>query len=57
VTPFGAHLAFAGQAAIGADAAYVVRALALQGAWIAVLAGAAALVWRAGVARVVREGV
>jgi ABC-2 type transport system permease protein len=57
LTPFGAHLAFAGQAAIDAGPAYILRAVALQGTWIAVLALAAMLVWRGGVARVMREGV
>lgn len=57
LSPFGAHLAFAGQAVIGLSAADVWRALALQAFWLVALSLAAALVWRAGLAKTLRGGV
>src|SRR5260221_100010 len=56
-TPFAAHLAFAGQAVLAPSAAGFWRALAWQGAWLVGLAGLAALIWRAGVAKVMKGGV
>jgi ABC-2 type transport system permease protein len=56
LSPFGAHLAFAGQAAIGLGAADFWRALALQAFWLVALTAAAALVWRAGLAKTLKAG-
>ncbi|HEY1753273.1 MAG TPA: ABC-2 family transporter protein [Caulobacteraceae bacterium] len=56
-SPFGAHLAFAGQAVIGLTAGELCGALALQGFWLAALSAAAWLVWRAGLARALRQGI
>ena len=56
-SPFGAHLAFAGEASLAPSAAAFWRGLAAQGAWLAVLAAAAALIWRAGLARVTRGAI
>jgi ABC-2 type transport system permease protein len=55
-TPFAAHLAFAGQAVLTPSAAALWRALAWQGFWLAALAGLAVLMWRAGLAKVLKEG-
>lgn len=55
-TPFGAHLAFAGQMVLTPSVAAFWRGLALEIAWIAVLGAAATLVWRAGLARILRQG-
>jgi ABC-2 type transport system permease protein len=57
LSPFGAHLAFAGQAAIGRAPGEVWAALGLQAFWLAALAAAAALVWRAGLAKTLKSGV
>jgi ABC-2 type transport system permease protein len=53
-TPFAAHLAFAGQEMVAPSAADFWTALAAQGLWLALLALAASLVWRAGLAKVMR---
>ncbi|HVM98714.1 MAG TPA: ABC-2 family transporter protein [Caulobacteraceae bacterium] len=57
LSPFGAHLAFAGQAVIGLSADDFWRALTLQAFWLVALTGLAALVWRAGLAKTLRAGV
>jgi ABC-type uncharacterized transport system permease subunit len=57
LSPFGAHLAFAGQAVIGLSVSDFWRALALQAFWLVALTGLAALVWRAGLAKTLRAGV
>jgi ABC-2 type transport system permease protein len=56
-SPFGAHLAFAGQAALSPSAADFWRALGAQAFWLTALALAAALVWRAGLAKLMRGDV
>ena len=57
LSPFGAHLAFAGQAVIGLSVADFWRALALQAFWLAALSLIAVLVWRAGLAKTLKAGV
>jgi len=56
-TPFAAHIAFAGEAMLAPSWTQFARALAAQLAWIAVLGALAALMWRAGLAKTLREGV
>jgi ABC-2 type transport system permease protein len=56
-SPFGAHLAFAGQEVLSPSLAAFVAALAMQAAWFVVLALLAALVWRVGIAKLLRTGV
>ena len=55
-TPFAAHLAFAGQAVLTPSAEAFWRGLAWQGLWIVALALLATVMWRAGLAKVLREG-
>jgi ABC-2 type transport system permease protein len=57
VTPFAAGLYVAGAQMLTPSARAFVQALALQAVWIAILAGLIALVWRAGLRKVLREGV
>jgi ABC-2 type transport system permease protein len=56
-SPFGAHLAFAGQAVIAPSWPDFGLALAAQAFWLAALALIAALIWRAGLAKLVTAGV
>jgi ABC-2 type transport system permease protein len=56
-SPFGAHLAFAGQEVLNPSFADFGVALAMQAAWLVVLALLAALVWRIGVAKLLTTGV
>jgi ABC-2 type transport system permease protein len=55
-SPFAAHLAFAGQEVLTPSLADFGRALAAQAAWFAALALAAALIWRAGLAKLMKGG-
>jgi ABC-2 type transport system permease protein len=55
-SPFAAELGFPGQAILSMSWSGFARALALQAAWATALAGAVALVCRAGVAKTLREG-
>lgn len=55
-SPFGAHLAFAGQAVLTPSLQDFARGLVWQAFWIVALAALAALVWRAGLTRLLREG-
>jgi ABC-2 type transport system permease protein len=55
-SPFGAHLAFAGQAVLTPSAADFGRALAAQAFWAVALTLIAALIWRAGLAKVMKAG-
>jgi ABC-2 type transport system permease protein len=55
-SPFAAHLAFAGQAVIAPSAADFLRALGAQALWFCALCVAAALLWRAGLAKLMRDG-
>jgi len=55
-SPFAAHLAFAGQAVLTPSASDFGRALAAQAIWAALLVLAAALIWRAGLAKVLKGG-
>jgi ABC-2 type transport system permease protein len=55
-SPFAAHLAFAGQAILTPSAGDFGRALAAQAIWTVLLMLAAALVWRAGLAKVLKGG-
>lgn len=56
-SPFAASLAFAGQAALTPSAADFARALAAQALWFAALSLAVALIWRAGLAKLLKGGV
>jgi ABC-2 type transport system permease protein len=56
-SPFGAHLAFAGQEVLNPSLADFGAALAIQAAWLVVLTLLAALVWRIGVARLLTTGI
>ncbi|HWD26370.1 MAG TPA: ABC-2 family transporter protein [Rhizomicrobium sp.] len=56
-TPFAPSLFVAGDQMIAPSAASFAQALLLQAAWIAILSGLIALVWRAGLRKVLREGV
>jgi len=57
-SPFGAHLAFAGAAIIAPPAwPDFAAALAAQLFWLAALSGLAALIWRAGLRKTLRDGV
>ena len=55
-SPFAAHLAFAGQAILSPSAADFGRALAAQAFWAVALSLAAALIWRAGLAKTMKGG-
>lgn len=55
-TPFAAHVFFPGQMAIAPSLALAAHALVLQLAWLGLLALACALVWSAGLTRLLREG-
>ena len=55
-SPFAAHLAFAGQEVLTPSLADFGRALAAQAAWCVALVLAAALIWRAGLAKLMRGG-
>ncbi len=57
VTPFAATLFLAGEQAIAPSLASFANGLAAQIVWIAILSGLVALVWRAGLRKVLREGV
>lgn len=57
VTPFAATLFVAGNQAIEPALASFARGLIAQLTWIAILSGLVALVWRAGLRKVLREGV
>lgn len=56
VTPFAANLFLAGQQMIAPSAARFGEALLAQLAWIAVLAALIALLWRAALRKILREG-
>ena len=55
-TPFAAHLYWAGAQALHPSAEMFARAVGWQVLWIALLALACAAMWRAGLAKVLREG-
>jgi len=55
-SPFAAHLAFAGQAVIAPSWAAFAGALGAQALWFCALCLAIALIWRAGLAKLMREG-
>ena len=55
-TPFAANLFFAGNQMIAPSAQGFAQALVLQLFWIAALGGLVALVWRAGLRKILREG-
>ncbi|HLY80254.1 MAG TPA: ABC-2 family transporter protein, partial [Caulobacteraceae bacterium] len=55
-SPFAAHLAFAGQAMLTPSLADFGHALAAQAIWGGLLVLAAALIWRAGLAKVLKGG-
>jgi ABC-2 type transport system permease protein len=57
ISPFAASLAFAGQAALTPSASDFGWALAAQAFWVAVLGAAVALVWRAGLAKTLKNGI
>ena len=57
VTPFAATLFVAGDQALAPSLAAFGRGLAAQLVWIVLLSGLIALVWRAGLRKVLREGV
>ena len=57
LTPFAAHLGFAGQAVIAPSASDFGWALTAQAVWLVILALLAALVWRAGLKKLLRSGV
>jgi ABC-2 type transport system permease protein len=56
-SPFAAHLGFAGQAVLAPSLAGFGRALAAQAIWFVVLGAAAALIWRAGLAKLLKTGI
>lgn len=56
-SPFSAHLGFAGLAALSPATGQVWTWLALQGLWLALLGVIALAMWRAGLAKTLREGV
>lgn len=56
-TPFAAHIFFPGLMAIAPSAEFAARGLILQIAWLGLLAIACTLMWRAGLRRLLREGV
>ena len=53
-SPFAAHMFWPAELTLAPSAAGFLRALAFQAAWIALLAGLNALIWRAGLRRVLR---
>jgi ABC-2 type transport system permease protein len=55
-TPFAAHTYFPAMEAIAPSRALFVQGVVSQLIWIAVLAGTVALIWRAGIRGVLREG-
>jgi ABC-2 type transport system permease protein len=55
-SPFAAHLAFAGQEVLTPSISDFSRALAAQAAWLVALVLAAALIWRAGLAKLMKGG-
>ncbi|MET0293795.1 MAG: ABC-2 family transporter protein [Phenylobacterium sp.] len=55
-SPFAAHLYWAGAQALEPSMGRAAQGLAWQVLWIGVLGGLCALVWRAGIAKVLREG-
>ncbi len=57
VTPFAATLFVAGNQALAPSLAAFARGLMAQLAWIVLLTGLVALVWHAGLRKVLREGV
>jgi len=56
VTPFAAHIFYAGYMTLEPSAALFAQGLGWAALWLAVLALACASVWRAGLARLLREG-
>jgi ABC-2 type transport system permease protein len=56
-SPFAAHLGFAGQAVLAPSPEGFGRALAAQAIWFVVLGSAAALIWRAGLAKLLKRGI
>jgi ABC-2 type transport system permease protein len=56
-SPFAAHLGFAGEAVLAPSLADFGRALAAQEAWLVALATAAWLIWRAGLAKLLKAGI
>ncbi len=57
VSPFAASIFLPGNQMIAPSAAAFVQGLIAQLAWIAVLSGLTAMIWRAGLRKVLREGV
>lgn len=55
-SPFAAQLYWPAMAAFGLEASMLLRALAMEALWIASLALLLALIWRAGLARLLRQG-
>ncbi|MEO8113265.1 MAG: ABC-2 family transporter protein [Phenylobacterium sp.] len=55
-SPFGAHLTFAGQAVLTPSLGGFARGLAWEVFWLFALAALAALIWRAGMAKVLKAG-
>ncbi len=55
-TPFAAHVFYPGAFTFMPSPALLAEALALQTLWIALIAATCVLIWRAGLARVLREG-
>ena len=56
-SPFAAHLGFAGEAVLTPSLEGFGRALAAQAIWFALLGSAAALIWRAGLAKLLKTGI
>ena len=56
-TPFAANIFLAGNQMIAPSAPAFAQALLIQCAWIAVLAALIALVWRAALRKILREGI
>jgi len=56
-SPFAAHLGFAGEAVLAPSLEDFGRALAAQVVWFVVLGSAAALIWRAGLAKLLKTGI
>jgi ABC-2 type transport system permease protein len=56
VSPFAAHLYWAGGQALTPSRDLFVQALGWQMLWIVVLSGLCVLLWRAGLSKVIREG-
>ena len=57
VTPFAANTFFAGTEVIAPSASVFVQGLAAQLVWFVALSGVIALIWNAGIRRILREGI